>query len=58
MDLVEREGMQHEEGNLFTYLVRVMNFANKLAEASKLSQFEEIAAKIKAVLGHVDPRMT
>ncbi len=57
LDLVEREGMHHEEGSLFTYLVRVMNFAKKLGEASQLSQFEEIAEKIKACLARVDERM-
>ncbi len=58
LDLVEREGLEHEEGSLFTYLIRVMNFANKLADASKLETFTEIAEKIKAVLGQVDPRLS
>ena len=31
LEFVEQHGLEHEEGNLFSYLVRVMNFARKLA---------------------------
>jgi hypothetical protein len=34
-----------------------MNFAKKIGEASQLSQFEEIAEKIRAVLARVDIRI-
>jgi hypothetical protein len=57
LDLVEREGLQHEEGSLFTYLIRVMNFARKLGEASQLDQFGEVGDRIRAVLARVDARM-
>jgi hypothetical protein len=58
LELVEKEGLEHEEGSLFSYLIRVMNFAKKLAEASQLDQFAEIAEKIKNVVGRVDIRLT
>ena len=38
MDFIERENLQHEEGSLFSYLVRCMNTARKLGEASELSR--------------------
>jgi hypothetical protein len=56
VEFVEREGLEHEEGSLFSYLIRVMNFANKLATASKLSEFESLAERVKAVIGNVDIR--
>ena len=57
LDFVERHGLHHEEGNLFSYLVRVMNFGKKLGEASKLEQFTELADKVRAVLARIDQRM-
>ncbi len=56
IDFVEREGLQHEEGSLFSYLVRCMNTARKLGEASELEQFTELAEKLKACLARVDER--
>jgi len=56
LDLVEREGLEHEEGSLFSYLIRVMNFSAKLADATGLEEFGEIAARVKAVIGGVDIR--
>src|SRR5690606_9015074 len=41
LEFVEKHGLEHEEGNLFSYLVRVMSFAQKLYEASQLSELEE-----------------
>ena len=57
MDLIEREGLQHEEGSLFSYLIRCMNTARKLGEASELSQFTELSEKLKMVLAAVDARL-
>ncbi len=56
VEFVEREGLEHEEGSLFSYLVRVMNFARKLAEASQLAEFETLAERVKAAIGNVDVR--
>ncbi len=56
LEMVEREHLEHEEGSLFSYLVRVMNFARKLGEASQLSEFDDIADRVKDVIGSVDVR--
>jgi hypothetical protein len=56
IEFVEREHLEHEEGNLFSYLVRVMNFARKLGEASKLTEFEDMAERVQTLLGRVDMR--
>jgi hypothetical protein len=57
LEFVEREGLAHEEGNLFSYLVRCMNTARKLGEASELSELTDIAERIRDVLARVDPRL-
>jgi superfamily II DNA/RNA helicase len=56
LEFVTKHGLEHEEGNLFSYLVRVMNFAAKLGQASKLTEFEDMAEKVKAALGRIDLR--
>jgi hypothetical protein len=57
LEFVEKHGLEHEEGNLFSYLIRVMNFAQKLYEASQLSEFEDMADRVKKLLGRIDLRM-
>ncbi len=57
LEFVEKHGLEHEEGNLFSYLVRVMNFAAKLGEASQLSEFGDMADRVRALLGRIDLRM-
>ena len=57
LEFVERHSLEHEEGNLFSYLVRVMNFARKLGEASGLSEFEDMAERVQRVLAKVDVRL-
>ena len=54
--LVDAHGLEHQEGNLFSYLIRVMNLANKLAEASKLTEFETLAERVRKTLARVDLR--
>ncbi|MBX3160570.1 MAG: DEAD/DEAH box helicase [Deltaproteobacteria bacterium] len=54
---VDKHGLDHEEGNLFSYLVRVMNFARKLHQASQLSEFEDMAEKVQRILARVDVRL-
>jgi hypothetical protein len=56
LEFIERHGLEHEEGNLFSYLVRVMNFAQKLYEASQLSELEDMADRVKKLLGRIDLR--
>jgi hypothetical protein len=57
MEFVDKEGLAHEEGNLFSYLIRCMNTARKLGEASELSELETIAERIRGVLSKVDRRL-
>jgi hypothetical protein len=57
LDFVDKHGLAHEEGNLFSYLVRVMNFAQKIGHASGLSELGDMAERVKAVLGRIDLRL-
>jgi hypothetical protein len=57
LEFVEKHGLEHEEGNLFSYLIRVMNFAMKLYEASQLSELEDMAERVKKLLGQIDLRL-
>jgi hypothetical protein len=57
LEFVDKHGLEHEEGNLFSYLVRVMNFARKLHEASQLSEFEDMAERVQKLLARVDVRL-
>lgn len=57
LEFVEKHHLEHEEGNLFSYLVRVMNFAGKLYEASQLSELEDMAERVKKLLGRIDIRL-
>jgi hypothetical protein len=54
---VDKHGLEHEEGNLFSYLVRVMNFAHKLYEASQLPELEEMSDRVRRVLSLIDVRL-
>jgi hypothetical protein len=57
LEFVERHSLEHEEGNLFSYLVRVMNFARKLGAVSQLSEFEDMAERVQKLLARVDIRL-
>jgi superfamily II DNA/RNA helicase len=57
LEFVDQHHLEHEEGNLFSYLVRVMNFARKLHQAAQLSEFEDMADRVQRVLAHVDVRL-
>lgn len=57
MRFCEKHDLQHEEGNVFSYLVRVMNTANKLHEASHVPGFASIAARVRDCLSRVDVRL-
>ncbi|HEV7558445.1 MAG TPA: DEAD/DEAH box helicase, partial [Kofleriaceae bacterium] len=56
IEFVERHSLEHEEGNLFSYLIRVMNFATKLGAASQLTEFEDMAERVRKLLSRVDMR--
>jgi hypothetical protein len=57
LDFVERHRLQHEEGSLFSYLIRVMNFAKNLGEATFMEQFTNIEARVRSCLSMVDARL-
>ncbi|MBV8762225.1 MAG: DEAD/DEAH box helicase [Deltaproteobacteria bacterium] len=57
LEFVEKHSLEHEEGNLFSYLVRVMNFANKLGEASQLPEFTDMAERVRKLLARIDLRL-
>jgi superfamily II DNA/RNA helicase len=57
MDFVEEKGLQHEEGNLFSYLARVMRVAKMLGEATTLPEFATLEQTIRRRLGAVDDRV-
>ena len=57
LEFVEKHGLEHEEGNLFSYLIRVMNFAGKLFEASQLTEFEDMAERVRTHLARIDMRL-
>jgi hypothetical protein len=56
VEFVEKHGLEHEEGNMFTYCVRVMNFATKLGAVSGLSELDDMAARVRERLARVDLR--
>jgi superfamily II DNA/RNA helicase len=57
LEFVDKHALEHEEGNLFTYLIRVMNFAAKLGKASQLSELDDMAERVRAMLGRIDLRL-
>jgi len=57
LEFVDKHHLEHEEGNLFTYLVRVMNFARKLGAASQLSELDDMGERVQRMLAHVDARL-
>ncbi len=57
LELVMREGLEHGEANLFTYLVRLMNTARKLGDATHVPQFTSVGKAIHAVLARIDQRI-
>ena len=57
MEFVERHHLDHEEGNLFSYLIRVMNFARALYEVTHMGQFDSIRRSARNHLAVVDERL-
>jgi len=57
MDFVEKHGLESEEGNLFSYLARVMKVARMLKESTGVPHFEAIEAAVRKVLAEVDERV-
>ena len=57
VQFVNANGLEHEEGNLFSYLARVMKVARMLKDASGLEEFGEVEGRIRRRLGAVDERV-
>lgn len=57
MDFVERHSLYMEEGSLFSYLARIMRLAKMLAEATKLTELQELETRIRTKLGVIDARI-
>jgi len=57
MDFVEDKGLQAEEGNLWSYLARIMKFARMLHEATGLDEFRVLETAVRGRLSVVDERV-
>jgi hypothetical protein len=57
LEMVDQHRLAHEEGNLFTYLARVMKVAHMLHEAAGLEQLATIELRIRSYLAVVDARL-
>jgi hypothetical protein len=57
MDFVEKEGLTAEEGNLFSYLARVMKQARQLFDVTGIDAFATIERGVRARLSVVDERV-
>ncbi|MEM9487869.1 MAG: DEAD/DEAH box helicase [Myxococcota bacterium] len=56
-EFVDKHSLAHEEGNLFSYLIRVMNFARTLNEVTTIPQFASIRRRVRDRLAVVDLRL-
>lgn len=57
LDFVDETGLAAEEGNLFTYLARIMKFARMLHEATGLDEFGTLETAVRTRLSAVDERV-
>ena len=57
LEMVDKHRLAHEEGNLFTYLARVMKVARKINEATGLEQLADLERRIRSYLSVVDARL-
>jgi hypothetical protein len=57
LEFVDRHGLAHEEGSLFSYLARVMKVARAIHEATTLEQFGAIEQRIRSYLSVIDDRL-
>jgi hypothetical protein len=54
---VDTHGLAHEEGSLFSYLIRVVRTANAIYEATGMDELAALDDRIRNVLAVVDERM-
>ncbi|GAB4560802.1 MAG: hypothetical protein Tsb0020_07800 [Haliangiales bacterium] len=57
LDFVDKHSLEHEEGSLFSYLIRVMNFAKNLGEATFMEEFTNIETRVRSCLAVVEMRV-
>lgn len=57
LEFVDRHRLAHEEGSLFSYLIRVMNFAKTLGEVTLMEQFTSLEERVRRCLSVVDIRL-
>jgi hypothetical protein len=57
LDFIDRHGLETEEGNLFSYLARIMKFARMLFEATTLTEFQTLETNVRRCLSVIDPRV-
>lgn len=54
---VDKHRLAHEEGSLFSYLIRVMNLAKNLGEVTTMEQFINLERRVRTCLSVVDVRL-
>ena len=57
LEFVDRHRLAHEEGSLFSYLIRVMNFAKTLGEVTMMDEFTSLEQSVRRCLSVVDIRL-
>jgi hypothetical protein len=57
MDFVEEHQLAYEEGNLFSYLARVMKIAKQIFDVSQVEEFRSIEERVRRVLSRIDERI-
>src|SRR5688572_6681587 len=57
MDFIERNGLETEEGSLFSYLARVMKIARMLHDATGIPEFADVDQSVRRKLSAIDERV-
>ena len=57
LDFDEKHSLAYEEGNLFSYLARVMRVAHMLAEVTQIGEFSTVEEGIRRKLSVIDDRV-
>ncbi len=57
LEFVDKHRLAHEEGSLFSYLIRIMNFARALGEVTSMEQFITLEERVRTLLSSVDARL-
>jgi len=57
MDFVDKHGLESEEGNLFSYLARIMKFARMLFRGHLLDRARHLESNVRRCLSVIDARV-